>query len=95
MTQACSAVSFAPLSVVILRAVSVVANDTIPWVPRDATRQGVPPRAQALALVPLIAVAATMPGWWRRRRLVVAAAGVCAIVALLWLQQRALPRAAS
>ena len=50
------------------------------------------PLALAFALVPLIAIAATMPGWWRRRRLVVAAAGVCAIVALLWLQQRALAR---
>jgi hypothetical protein len=45
------------------------------------------------ALVPLIAVAATTPAWWRRRRLLVAAAGVCAIVALAWLQQRAFARA--
>jgi hypothetical protein len=51
------------------------------------------PLALAFALVPLIAVAATTPGWWRRRRLLVAAAGVCAIAALVWLQQRAFGRA--
>ena len=51
------------------------------------------PLAFAFALVPLIAVAATTPGWWRRRRLLAAAAGVCAIVALAWLQQRAFARA--
>jgi hypothetical protein len=51
------------------------------------------PLALAFAVVPLIAVAATTPGWWRQRRLLVAAAGVCVIVALVWLQQRAFARA--
>jgi hypothetical protein len=51
------------------------------------------PLALAFALVPLAAAAATTPGWWRRRRLLAAAAGVCAIVLLVWLQQRAFARA--
>ena len=51
------------------------------------------PLALAFALVPLIALAATTPGWWRRRSMLVAAAGIGAVVALAWLQQRAFARA--
>ncbi len=50
------------------------------------------PLALAFALVPLAAAAVTTPGWWRQRRLVAAAAGVCAIVAMAWLHQRAFAR---
>jgi hypothetical protein len=51
------------------------------------------PLALAFALVPLIALAATTPGWWRQRSMLAAAAGIGALVALAWLQQRAFARA--
>lgn len=50
------------------------------------------PLALAFLVVPLAAAAATSPGWWRQRPLVLAAVGVCLILVLMFLIQRAFAR---